>query len=569
MADADQKSPEETLLTFSPAERLTQYQVYALGALAAPQAMEDWQLQFLVYGLFRDPDVTREQILPDFGGDVSSWQSMIPAEATTVHRTIASASGGTYAKNWDNVLYMGALVAGGVAAGHAVAGPAAATASNVLVAGGGAALSAFGRVLGVAMKALSVDSWIARTVPTLAGAITGLGAGLTVGAAGIEAGLGAEGRAALDAEVQLEGPVNPTVAANADTGIGAFQEPTIVGGQPGVTSPGGRIEGSREGSAGSTWGTSSAPSEIPPPWPDESWDFYGVPEGYVARAMVPNPAYDPQMASVARARHRIPPKEILSDVPPTFGGDDAWQSVNQLYATGQLESFQRMMENAGVLDEGKYLPGVTDTPTINAMISVMAIANTQGITDWRGAAELVLKSGMQNLEETREELLAPLFVNRTYVAPDYDSLAQGIKGLFRDRLGRDPHDYEIALFADQLQQDYRSEFDVSERARYQEFVAGNKDWNVPTTGPSGSMFDGPVGTFDVPDDPRFTVNADNVRTAGGGSLQGVDPAASFAEEFERRYAQEITNLDTKKTNQRAQERAIQLVSSIRSRLGSL
>ena len=35
-----------------------------------------------------------------------------------------------------------------------------------------------------------------------------------------------------------------------------------------------------------------------------------------------------------------------------------------------------------------------------------------------------------------------------YLAPNYDSIAQDVKGLFRQRLGRDPKPYEVGLLYD-------------------------------------------------------------------------------------------------------------------------
>lgn len=71
----------------------------------------------------------------------------------------------------------------------------------------------------------------------------------------------------------------------------------------------------------------------------------------------------------------------------------------------------------------------------------MTLANIMGV----GKAEQGWKQALKNYIDNP----LPSFKNiQPYLPPNYDSIAQDVKGLFKQRLGRDPKEYEIGLLYD-------------------------------------------------------------------------------------------------------------------------
>ena len=79
--------------------------------------------------------------------------------------------------------------------------------------------------------------------------------------------------------------------------------------------------------------------------------------------------------------------------------------------------------------------------------------------------------------------------------PDYKSLAQESKGIFRQSMGRDLEDWELSILADQLKEDYSTRNDqmiVAHRAAWEDAVAGGStevDYSDVTDPTSALEFD--------------------------------------------------------------------------------
>ena len=79
--------------------------------------------------------------------------------------------------------------------------------------------------------------------------------------------------------------------------------------------------------------------------------------------------------------------------------------------------------------------------------------------------------------------------------PDYKSLAQESKGIFRQSIGRDLEDWELSILADQLKEDYSTRNDqmiVAHRAAWEDAVAGGStevDYSDVTDPTSALEFD--------------------------------------------------------------------------------
>ena len=100
------------------------------------------------------------------------------------------------------------------------------------------------------------------------------------------------------------------------------------------------------------------------------------------------------------------------------------------------------------------------------------------------------------------------FVAPSYLAPDMDILKQAVKDSVRGRLGREPTAREMEQLIVGLDQDYRSAYDVQVQASRSEYDA-------------------------------TTRAIESGAEQSGGEFRNVDPASSFAENFESRFDNEL------------------------------
>ncbi len=205
---------------------------------------------------------------------------------------------------------------------------------------------------------------------------------------------------------------------------------------------------------------------------------------------------------------------FTEQVLPIFRGDDYTEFLNSLDPIG-LIGVQAEMIQAGYMDpEGTingvlFQPGLIDQKTRRAMAIVMVDANANGYQNIHEFLDVVKATGKPH--ETRGPgggfRRAP-FERRAYLAPDYDTLTQYIKGVVERKIGRKFNDSEMVLAGDQMKQDHRANFDIEEKARRAQYDAAGRGG-----------------------DPGF---------AG----EMIDPEASFAEFFDTTYATEIERRDT-------------------------
>lgn len=159
--------------------------------------------------------------------------------------------------------------------------------------------------------------------------------------------------------------------------------------------------------------------------------------------------------------------------------------------TEDLVRLQEQLAAVGLAANPLY-GEVGDESTLNAMSKLLSLANRSG-TSWD--ATLTRLSTNPRLQEEAKE---PEFEEPTYLAPDYASIAQRVKGMFRDQLGRDPDQGEMAQFTAELQGWDKDNFNAQ--------VAADR-----------ADFEG----------------------EGGGTVQSVDPVARFQERFEQVYKPEL------------------------------
>ena len=116
-----------------------------------------------------------------------------------------------------------------------------------------------------------------------------------------------------------------------------------------------------------------------------------------------------------------------------------------------------------------------------------------------------------------------------YLSPDYAELSQAVKATFEQKLGRAPSKAEVTLLSNKMKADHRGEFDAQvEGQRLQFFGSGGHD---------------------------------------AGTVQDVNYAARFQEDFENKYTNELGTIDRADMQQNVMQDALGSILSIDNAIG--
>lgn len=148
--------------------------------------------------------------------------------------------------------------------------------------------------------------------------------------------------------------------------------------------------------------------------------------------------------------------------------------------------------------------------TLGAMRRLLAMANASG-DDWTNVlARIATQPAMQ--EGIDEYEPAP------FLQPDYATLAQDVKRTVRERLGREPNDYELQQLTGEMSGFYADEYAAQEEFRRIQHEA--------QTTPG---------------------------VQGGGTVGRVDPMARFRQLFDEKFGAELAEPDKERQAQLSQE----------------
>ena len=199
---------------------------------------------------------------------------------------------------------------------------------------------------------------------------------------------------------------------------------------------------------------------------------------------------------------------------------DIWTSLPLEYRV----RLQDTMVAVGLTN--RVMPGEFDDGTLAGLERLLSLSNRSG-TNWRatlGRLEDMKDRGLLDPTGAQEQVYDP----QPYLAPDYATMAQQVKGVFRAELGRDPDQGEMAELVAELQGWDRQAYEVEEGLRRSSFDAAT------TPG-----------------------------TQAAASAGGVDPLARFRERFESLYSEELDFVEDKASAQRQQKSvrsAVDLIS---------
>lgn len=189
---------------------------------------------------------------------------------------------------------------------------------------------------------------------------------------------------------------------------------------------------------------------------------------------------------------------------------DQWSTFAGMSANDKMQVQQRMIA-AGYLNPDSVVPGVWDYASAQAAQYLMTDANGNGVT-W---VEMLAEREM-NMPSQRGRggggggVRINPFVAPTYIAPDYDTLKQGVRQAFDSILGRNVMDHELKLLADSMGADYRLAYEAEVKAARDEY------------------------------DRQVAAIRSGARYAGEGeTVQGVNPMDSLMEQMLERYAPEV------------------------------
>lgn len=171
---------------------------------------------------------------------------------------------------------------------------------------------------------------------------------------------------------------------------------------------------------------------------------------------------------------------------------------------------QEQMVALGLLSSPVY--GELDDRTLGGFRALLSMANRTGDT-WENTLNRIATNPLM-LDAAQNQSNEPVFQPTPYMAPDYATIAQRVKQMFREQLGREPDQAEMAELSGELQgwskQAWNAEVEVEE------------------------------GAFDMR-------SADTTQPAVQG--QQVDPMSRFQELFDSKYKGEMQFVDDKQSAQ--------------------
>jgi hypothetical protein len=222
---------------------------------------------------------------------------------------------------------------------------------------------------------------------------------------------------------------------------------------------------------------------------------------------------------------------------------DKFSELDNL-STENLARIQGRLVGLGLLDG--YVPGKKDKKTVEAFGTLLHMANGSG-HDWARELSDLERIQAEDPEGWDDRLgggggggqeFAP-YVEEAYLAPDYATLAQAVKGQLRETLGRDPDESEMALLTAELSGWDREAFSAEQAAARAEY------------------------------DAKVQAQQQGTEGLSGGVAQSVDPMARFKESFEQKFKGELRGLERNEEVAESQEITQGAVSTLSQMAGGM
>lgn len=296
-----------------------------------------------------------------------------------------------------------------------------------------------------------------------------------------------------------------------------------------------------------------------PPLPPEETETVqgpppiGVPRGYSA----PQP-YD-QDVREKMATALITPRTTYQQQPRYYSGDEL---IPATLDPVQIRRLQNDLVRAGLLKPGDFQPGFWDQASQDSYFVALAYANQSGDPVQTILAYLAtLPKPAQAPEVTAKEV-------RQFVPTDPAALAQEVKSVFRQRLGREPSPAEVRRMAAQLAGNEELAFD-QETGRLDDVAAARAAQLAQDEAAVARATD--PNTFDNPELRRAYANMPQVSTGDTINLPdagpAIDPVARFLEQFDRRYGPEMRRNEAVADYTTQRQNVLQSLLTMQSMIG--
>jgi hypothetical protein len=213
---------------------------------------------------------------------------------------------------------------------------------------------------------------------------------------------------------------------------------------------------------------------------------------------------------------------------PQYYPGDQWIDFATKSPAYQTQ-IQYALVEAGLMRSGDVAEGVWTIDAAKGVEVAMLMANsTGGAESWvsivedlaQGLADAGNRPGSGSGSGRRSPLAGRVLTLPAYVEPDYALLENQVRDAFSAQLRRKPTDWEMSLLAENLNTNYRAQYDEQIQGLKQEFEAGNR--GILAGGPS---------------------------VQASGSIEGIDPIARLRSQIEDKYSAEV-NLNEDRASHR-------------------
>ena len=254
----------------------------------------------------------------------------------------------------------------------------------------------------------------------------------------------------------------------------------------------------------------------------------GVPRDFTARRQT-------ELHPADRARFGGAAEVTIEEIPPRYFEGD--HMIPATYGPERIIEIQKQLERAGLLMPGSYWAGFWDDASQAAYYQVLAYSNQRG-TEWEQTIEDLIRTVPEDVRKAQAKALAEnVFQEPAYIKPDWASLTQEVKALFRSRVGREPTDEELAEWAGFLSESYRAQHEAMVEVERAEFERERASTPVDIADDGRPIYEHV--------DPVTGMTVKSHEPPESGPIEGVavDPIARFFEAFEARYRPEIQRLE--------------------------
>jgi len=258
---------------------------------------------------------------------------------------------------------------------------------------------------------------------------------------------------------------------------------------------------------------------------------------------------------------------IVSKGIPRYFDNDATHFLDD-FSAETISAVQVMLVRAGVLGRDSFRAGLADPETLRGLQEVAGFSNISNQTWFAGLQSMIRFSApLEDAALSAEGRAGPqsIFTPAAFRAPDPDTLAGQVLDTFNRFLGRDPSPEELAEFMNLLSSDTAAAFNADEKARFLQArataEAQAEAFDLLQSSEETSSLDSLAIAQRIANGESSTSIFAEIKAAGAasaataqnfdsllvadspGTVEQVDPGATFLNAFRNRFNPEIEARD--------------------------